>query len=184
MSKEKMNDVGGKVGVVVDEDKEPGRPKGAKGPLPNLKTMTKKDLIKEAGKGRKMLRKLESRIESVSLPDGGDPGGADVPQIPPELWGIFPSMAYDYLATRYGPYWKLKPDEIKLYGVAVEKVADKYLGVWAGDNPEIFGLVLVAVTVTTPRLLRAAAIAKEEKQAVNPGPKKVKKVKKSDEQSK
>ena len=149
MGNEKLEKVAKDADLITEHKKsDKGRPSGSKGALPVIKTMTKSDLMREVGASRKKLRDLENKLVEFSK------AGAPVEdQIPPEMWAVFPSLVYDYMATRFGPHWKLNEEELLLYGQNLQKVADRYLGAVAGDNPELFSLALVAVSVTVPRVI-------------------------------
>ena len=149
MGTEKLEKVAKDADLITEHKKsDKGRPAGSKGALPVIKTMTKSDLMREVGANRKKLRDLEKKV--VDFSKAGSPAEN---QIPPEMWAVFPSLAYDYIATRFGPHWKLNEEEMLLYGQNIRKVADRYLGAVAGDNPELFSLALVAVSVTVPRVM-------------------------------
>jgi len=151
MGTEKLEKVAKEANLITEHKKsDKGRPAGVKGALPVIKTMTKSDLMREVGASRKKLRDLENKL--VEFSKAGAPGRPE-DQIPPEMWAVFPSLVYDYMATRFGPHWKLNEAEVLLYGQNLQKVADRYLGAVAGDNPELFSLALVAVSVTVPRVI-------------------------------
>ena len=135
---------------LVTEHKQSGqgRPAGAKGAAPALKTMSKPDLMRELGASRKKIKEFEGKLADFTK--GGTP---KEDQIPPEMWAVFPALVYDYMATRFGPHWKLNEEEVLLYGQNIGKVADRYLGTVAGENPELFSLAIVAVSVTVPRVI-------------------------------
>lgn len=149
METEKLEKVAKDANLITEHKKsDKGRPAGAKGALPVIKTMTKSDLMREVGASRKKLKDLEKKLVEFSK------AGAPVEdQIPPEMWAVFPCLIYDYMATRFGPHWKLNEEEMLLYGQNLQKVGDRYLGAVAGDNPELFSLALVAVSVTVPRVI-------------------------------
>lgn len=149
MGTEKLEKVAKDANLITEHKKsDKGRPAGAKGALPVIKTMTKSDLMREVGAGRKKLRDLENKL--VEFSKAGTPAED---QIPPEMWAVFPALVYDYMSGRFGPHWKLNEEELLLYGQNLQKVADRYLGAVAGDNPELFSLALVAVSVTVPRVI-------------------------------
>ena len=131
-----------------------GRPRGARGPLPAIKTMGKKDLQAELGRSRKKVKQLEDDLAKFQAQGPQDDGMA----IPPELWGVFPAMGHEYLAGRFGDHWNLREEEIKLYGIHIERVANRYLGALAGENPELVGLALVMSSVSLPRALKLSLI--------------------------
>jgi hypothetical protein len=170
MAEEALRDAGEGLGFRPESRPgEKGRPVGAKGLMPNLKTMSAKDLRSEAGKSRKKIKELE-----VGLEQSGK-AGQETPEtaiMPPEMWGVFPLMIYDYMAGKYGDHWKLNETEAKLYGENLERVANRYLPAFAGNHPELTGLVLVAVSTTLPRALQTLSIQKaeaEKEQASSPG---------------
>ncbi len=149
MGKEKLEKVAKEADLVTEHKKsDKGRPAGSKGALPVIKTMVKSDLMREVGASRKKIKELEGKV--IELDKAGEP---EKDQIPPEMWGVFPALVYDHMATRFGPHWKLQEDEVLLYGQTLQKVADRYLGTVAGDNPELFSLAIVAVSVTVPRVI-------------------------------
>jgi len=149
MGTEKLEKVAKDADLITEHKKsDKGRPAGAKGALPVIKTMTKSDLMREVGSSRKKLKDLENKL--IEFSKAGAPAED---QIPPEMWAVFPCLIYDYMATRFGPHWKLNEEEMLLYGQNLQKVGDRYLGAVAGDNPELFSLALVAVSVTVPRVI-------------------------------
>lgn len=159
MAEEALKTVGEDLGVKPEaRPGEKGRPVGAKGLMPNLKTMSKKDLAAEAGKSRKKIRELEARFEEIGKVEQE---AKEAAIMPPEMWGVFPAMIYDYLAGKYGDHWKLNETEVKLYGENLERVANRYLPDFAGNHPELTGLILVAVSTTLPRALETLAISKK-----------------------
>ena len=172
MGKEKLEKVAKEADLVTEHKKaDKGRPLGSKGALPVIKTMVKSDLMREVGASRKKIKELEDNLVEISK--AGEPVKD---QIPPEMWAVFPSLIYDYMATRFGPHWKLQEDEVLLYGQTLQKVADRYLGAVAGDNPELFSLALVAVSVTVPWVIVTFkergkdAASRKEKNGDNNGP--------------
>lgn len=172
MEKDKLEKVANDANLVTEhKKKDKGRPAGSKGALPAIKTMTKADLMREVGSSRKKLKELESKLVLFTKA-----GGPAEDQIPPEMWAVFPCMVYDYMATRFGPHWKLNEEEMLSYGQNLQKVGDRYLGTVAGDNPELFSLALVAVSVTVPRVIVTVkqrgqdAISGKETDGDNNGP--------------
>ena len=145
---EKLEKVAKDADLITEHKKESkGRGVAVSGLTP-IKKMTKAALMLEVGASRKKIPDLEKKL--VDFSKSGSP---PEDQIPPEMWAVFPSLAYDYMATRFGPHWKLNEEEMLLYGQNIQKVADRYLGAVAGDNPELFSLALVAVSVTVPRVM-------------------------------
>jgi hypothetical protein len=136
-----------------------GRPRGARGALPAIKTMGKKDLQTELGRSRKKIKQLEEDVAKIRAQAPQDEGTM---AIPPELWGVFPAMAHEYLAGRFGDHWNLREEEIKLYGIHIERVAGRYLGPLAGENPELVGLALVVSSVSLPRALKTIKDLRKE----------------------
>lgn len=162
MKKPDLKEVAENAGVVEPESKGVGRPVGAVGNLPALKSMTKKALESELGKARKQMKVFESDLAAVKQ---GAPGTV----LTPEMLGVVPLMAYDVLALRFGEHWRLKEPEAVAYGTALSGVLDRYLSVLSGDYPEIFGLVLVAASVTTPRIIETFKVkAKDVQKPVKP----------------
>jgi len=160
MAEEKLQSIGEDLGIRPEARAgERGRPVGAKGLMPNLKTMSVKDLRAEAGRSRKKIRELEARFEEIGKVEQE---AKDTAMLPPEMWGVFPAMIYDYLAGKYGDHWKLNETEVKLYGENLERVANRYLPDFAGNHPELTGLALVAVSTTLPRALQTLSIRKAE----------------------
>jgi len=157
MTEEALKAAGESIGIKPEANQEPGtgRRLRSRGPLPNLKHMSKKDLIAEAGKSRKRVKELEAQTQAQTQ---GGQGVEELAVMPPEMWGVFPAMLYEYMASRYGEHWRLNETEVKLYGENLERVANRYLGEVAGDNPEVFGLVLVVLSTTVPRVLQTVAL--------------------------
>ncbi|MBA7603119.1 hypothetical protein ES703_10223 [subsurface metagenome] len=159
MAEETLQTVGEGLGIKPEaRPGEKGRPIGAKGLMPNLKTMAKKDLMAEAGKSRKKIKELEARFEEIGKAEAE---AKDAAIMPPEMWGVFPAMIYDYLSGKYGEHWKLNETEVKLYGENLERVANRYLPDFAGNHPELTGLALVAVSTTLPRALETLAMTRK-----------------------
>ncbi|MBA7495762.1 hypothetical protein ES702_06351 [subsurface metagenome] len=160
MAEEALRDAGEGLGFKPEaKPGEKGRPIGAKGLMPNLKTMSVKDLRSEAGRSRKKVKELEARFEEIGKAEAE---AKDAAVMPPEMWGVFPAMIYDYLSGKYGEHWKLNETEVKLYGENLERVANRYLPDFAGNHPELTGLALVAVSTTLPRALQTLSIQKAE----------------------
>ena len=163
MGKDKLEKMAKDADLITEHKKSgKGRPAGSKGALPVIKTMTKADLMREEGASRKKLKEFEDKL--VEFSKAGEPAKD---QIPPEMWAVFPALIYDYMATRFGPHWKLNEEEMLLYGQNLQKVADRYLGTVAGDNPELFGLAIVAVSVTVPRVIVTFKQRGKDKDAVS-----------------
>lgn len=164
MAEEELKTAGEDLGIKPEaRPGEKGRPVGAKGLMPNLKTMSAKDLRSEAGRSRKKIKELETRFEEVGK---AEQDAKDAAIMPPEMWGVFPAMIYDYLSGKYGEHWKLNETEVKLYGENLERVANRYLPDFAGNHPELTGLALVAVSTTLPRALETLSLrAKAEQEA-------------------
>lgn len=163
--KAKLEKVAKEADLVTEHKKlDTGRPAGSKGALPAIKTMVKADLMREVGTSRKKLKELENKL--IEFTKAGEPAKD---QIPPEMWGVFPSLVYGYMATHFGPQWKLKEDEVLLYGQNLQKVADRYLGAVAGDNPELISLAIVAVSVTVPRIMLTIALSNVSKEIKEKG---------------
>lgn len=138
-----------------------GRPPGAFGGLPNLKTMGKRELMTELGKSRKKLKELEESLAARA----GFPGAKtdELLAIPPELWAFLPTAIYDYMASRFGEHWKLKEPEARAFGQALEKVANRYLPALAGDMPELFGLFMVIAGTAIPRVVVTVKLIQKAK---------------------
>ena len=132
----------------------PGRKKGSVGDLPNIKKMPVQDLRRELGTSRKKLKDLEGRVPVPAEVEGAVSG------IPPELWGLIPSVAYDYLAGRYGDHWRLSEPELTLIGGQVERCANRYLGDYSSSHPELFGLLMVVVATGLPRVILTVKIVR------------------------
>lgn len=150
--KKTLEDLGKQVGI-DPENQGRGRPVGSYGVLPNLKTMTRKDLITELGQKRKKVKDYEEKIQGIKQ----EAPEASV-EIPPQFYGVIPALAYDYLAARYGDHWKLREQEVILYGQAIEKVVNRYLGSIAEQNQELFALAMVAVATTIPRVMKTVTM--------------------------
>ena len=164
MGEKELREAGETIGAQPEgEETRQGRPTGSRGSLPSLKTMIKRDLEREAGKSRKRIRELEQSLTDLQ---GAKAEREQVEAVmPPEMWAVFPVLTYDYLASRYGPHWRLKETEVKMYGEALEKVANRYLPDFAGNNPELTALALVAASTSMPRVLQTMTLrAKAEKE--------------------
>lgn len=163
MGEQELKKIAQEKGIETDkpEYSGKGRPPGAYGALPNIKTMGKKDLMTELGKSRKRIKELEEAGRAAG-PGGAIAGkpGEDL-AIPGELWAFIPTALYDYMASRFGSHWKLKEMEARAYGQAMEKVANRYLPAFAGDKPELFGLVMVMAGTSIPRIMVTIRLKQE-----------------------
>jgi len=153
-----MEALGKQVGadLTPNGEKRAGRPLGAHGEFESPKTWNKKKCETEIYKHRRELRELREFKAKAMEPagPGAVPLAAGEVTVTPEMWGMLPAMVYDYMAERFGEYWKLQPSEIRAYGTAVEKVADKYMGSYVKENPELAALILVVTITTVPRSMK------------------------------
>lgn len=157
MGEQDMQALGEKLGVSSKDKGGAGRPVGSTVGRPNLKTMGKKELMAELGKTRRKIRELEKcnlQDPQVTKLSGAGPGPSELPSMPPEMWGVLPSMMFDYLAVRFkAEHWRLKLEEVKLWGKGLEQVANRYLPLISVNHPELFGLAMVAVGTVAPRVI-------------------------------
>jgi len=117
--------------------------------------MNREELRKEVSRLRRAEDRWEKEKEAVPPPEG------EMPEIPPEAFGAFASMIFDYLTSRFGEHWKLSLAEVKAYGQAIESVARRYIPEASATHPELVALGLVAVTTITPRAFVTLAMRKE-----------------------
>jgi len=161
---QKMADLAGKLktGAEPADKKPPPAAKKAK-PKPERKAvhmMNRNELRKEVSRLRKAEDKYEAEMEALAAV-GIRPEG-EVPEVPPEAYGAFASMIFDYLASRFGEHWRLSQPELKAYGQALEAVARRYLPEASATHPELVGLGIVAVTTMAPRVYVTWTIKKEK----------------------
>lgn len=132
MATEDLKDLGESIGVRTEPEGPPktGRPVGSRGPLPNLKTMTKRELMSEVGKRRRETRQAEEETAA-----SGIPGGAPVETALDEsaVGGFIGWIINGYVAPRLGNHWKLDPKEIEQAGHECAPFVNKYapyVGKW------------------------------------------------------
>lgn len=130
----------------------PGRTPGAVLEFVSPKGKGSKWLEKEIYKHRREIRELREKAGKATA--DGSSSETGVPAFPPELWGILPAIGYDYLAGRFGDYWRLSEPEVKQWGAVTEKCVNRYLGEYVSANPELAALVMVATVTTVPRALK------------------------------
>ena len=145
MAQEALEQLGKEAGIKA----EPGEEKTRTVKRENVKTMSKEKLQKELGASRKQGDKLTARV--LKLEGAGH--AEQMPTLPPELWGAFPAMIYDYLSMRFGPHWKLSDREVILYGSHIAAVANRYLPDYAGKHPELLMLTICVLSTTFPRVM-------------------------------
>ena len=171
MTTDDLKYLGESIGVRPDPEGAPktGRPVGSRGPLPNVKTMTKRELMSEVGKRRKELKQAED--EKAIAPEGGAPGAPGAPGLDESAVGGFIGwIIYGYVAPRLGNHWKLEPKEIEQAGHECAPFVNKYAP-YVGKWQEEVRAMTWAVATFAPRWektreLKAKAVHDQEKAEV------------------
>lgn len=124
MAEQDLKDIGEGIGVKTEKT-EKGRPVGSRGPLPNLKTMNKRDLEREAGKSRKRIKELEQKFAEI---EAGEIEGEGAPEVMDEkaVGGFIGWIVNSWIAPRLGPHWKLSEPEIGKAGQECAPFVNKY----------------------------------------------------------
>lgn len=152
MQKKNLSDVGKdlKLRGPDDDSHGPGRKPGSLGSLPNLKTMSKKDLISELGRRRKENKDLLEINQKLSV---SAPSAAI--KVPGEMLAAVPVLIFEFMASRFGDHWQLSEPEALAYGESLSDVIDRYLPEIAGNRPELTALGLLVVVTALPRGIKS-----------------------------
>jgi len=148
MATEDLKDLGESIGVKPEQEGPPktGRPVGSRGPLPNLKTMTKREMMSELGKRRRDIRQAEE--EKAVAPEGGAPAVTGLDES--AVGGFIGWIINSYVAPRLGRHWKLEPKEIEQAGHECAPFVNKYAP-YVGKWQEEIRAVTWAVATFAPR---------------------------------
>jgi len=144
MTTEDLKDLGESIGVRPEPEGAPktGRPVGSRGPLPNIKTMTKRELMSEVGKRRKDIKetgeeKTPTAPETTALDESA-------------VGGFIGWIINGYVAPRLGNHWKLEPKEIEQAGHECAPFVNKYAP-YVGKWQEEIRAMTWAVATFAPR---------------------------------
>lgn len=81
-----------------------------------------------------------------------------------QIINTFIEFPFDYLAKRYGDFWKLSSDEKKKLTDLSNKVASKYLPLWLEQYADEIGLVVTFGIVIYPRYLMTKELVEKAKE--------------------
>ena len=148
MTTEDLKDLGESIGVRPEPEGAPktGRPVGSRGPLPNIKTMTKRELMSEVGRRRKEVRQPDD--EKTLSPEGTAPAVTALDES--AVGGFIGWIINGYVAPRLGNHWKLDPKEIEQAGHECAPFVNKYAP-YVGKWQEEIRAMTWAVATFAPR---------------------------------
>jgi hypothetical protein len=174
MAEQELKDLGEGIGIKAEERGQ-GRPVGSRGPLPNLKTMNKRDLEREAGRSRKKIRELERKLAESGPERGPETAEGEAgPEVMDEkaVGGFIGWIVNSWVAPRLGHHWRLSEKEIEQAGQECAPFVNKYAPYASRWQEEIragfWAIATFAPRWEKTRELQAAEIARREKEGAKP----------------
>ena len=113
-------------------------------------------VLKEAGLLGEQRRREEVKKTSLLFDD--------------EIIDSFIEIPFDFLAKRYGDFWKLSPDEKKKLSNLTSKVASKWLPLWLERYADEAALAFTFAVIVYPRYLQTKEMIEKANEPKKPNP--------------